>query len=793
MRRTLPVAGVVAALSLVLAGGWALLAPQAPPPEPAEGPALENTELVLADLDPSGLPEDAVLVSTVVARGGEQRAVEDPASTLNVGYLDRRGTPETGDGVVLVEVGGPGTTSAVTEATFDRPLPVALHAEYSLDGSVVSPDEVPGASGLIAVRYTVTNTTAQTTTLRYTDAAGEPGSRQVPVFVPFTGSLTVLVPRTLQVVDAGPAVASTDASGRTVLTYALLLAPPLGTYQQEATFTARTRDGATPQVLLEVAPSTRETDPATGFSASALDGSVEGNSELASGLGELSEQTALLEQGAGALAAGSDALASGAVVLADGISGPLLSGSRELNEGADRLATGVDALAGGLAAAEPGARELATGASALAAGLTDLASGIDALAVALTDGAGGAGDLRAGAELVADAVGSAADGPWPPPGTLPWTPEDLQDLQNLTPDELADLLAQVVAGLEDLPDGLPDDVPPPTLVQSLRLLQQLTGLLTRGALALLDSVAAQTTTLAGVEVSAAAAAAGAAGLEAELCGGTPTLTPDQCARLGGVTADATDAATGAATAKLTEAKQGVLALALAGGLTGMDAALGYLEDAVGELSLALRSGDLTEPGLVEGLVLLEQGLDKSAAGAALLRDGAADAATGAGALATGGQALVSGIGEATAGADALSQGADALASGTAAQASGVAELGVGAGELAAGARQGAVGAAEVAGGVTALREQGIDEIETAIVEASTEPALASAWLAATDARASDALPYGPPDGAVGHAAYRLAMASTTSAGTPAWQWWLLGAGVLGAFGWGAARRLREPS
>jgi X-X-X-Leu-X-X-Gly heptad repeat protein len=779
MRRTLPVAGVVAALSLVLAGGWALLAPQAPPPVAAEGPALENTELVLADLDPSGLPEDAVLVSTVVARGGEQRAVEDPASTLNVGYLDRRGTPETGDGVVLVEVGGPGTTSAVTEATFDRPLPVALHAEYSLDGSVVSPDEVPGASGLIAVRYTVTNTTAQTTTLRYTDAAGEPGSREVPVFVPFTGSLTVLVPRTLQVVDAGPAVASTDASGHTVLTYALLLAPPLGTYQQEATFTARTRDGATPEVLLEVAPSTRDTDPATGFSASALDGSVEGNSELASGLGELSAQTALLEQGAGALAAGSDALASGAVVLADGISGPLLSGSRELSAGADRLATGVDALAGGLAAAEPGARELATGASALAAGLTDLASGIDALAVGLTDAAGGAGDLGAGAELVADAVGSAADGPWPPPGTLPWTPEDLQDLQNLTPDELADLLAQVVAGLEDLPDGLPDDVPPPTLVQSLRLLQQLSGLLTRGALALLDSVAAQTTTLAGVEVSAAAAAAGAAGLEAEL--------------LGGVTADATDAATGAATAKLTEAKQGVLALALAGGLTGMDAALGYLEDAVGELSLALRSGDLTKPGLVEGLVLLEQGLDESVAGAALLRDGAADAATGAGALATGGQALVSGIGEATAGADALSQGADALASGTAAQASGVAELSVGAGELAGGARQGAVGAAEVAGGVTALREEGIDEIETAIVEASTEPALASAWLAATDARASDALPYGPPDGAVGHAAYRLTMASTTSAGTPAWQWWLLGAGVLAAFGWGAARRLREPS
>ena len=91
--------------------------------------------MVLAELDATGLPERAVLISRITVEGPE-REVIDPASGTNVRYLDRLGRPEVGpDGVVLV-VGGE-RPSALTEARFDKPLPVAVHAEYAVGGAVV--------------------------------------------------------------------------------------------------------------------------------------------------------------------------------------------------------------------------------------------------------------------------------------------------------------------------------------------------------------------------------------------------------------------------------------------------------------------------------------------------------------------------------------------------------------------------------------------------------------------------------------------------------------------------------
>jgi X-X-X-Leu-X-X-Gly heptad repeat protein len=786
-RPLLPTLGVVAAVVLVGAGVSALVVP--PPAEtPApQGPPLENDEVVLATLDPSGLPEEAFLVSTVTARGGETRLVEDPASTVNVGYVNRRGSPETGDGVVLVEVGGPGTTSVVTQATFDKPLPVALHAEYRLDGEVVAPEDVLGSEGDLVVRYTVTNTTAQSTSLRYTDAAGQERSRDVPVFVPFAGTLTVTLPGSLELVDPGAAAQATDAGGRTLLRYSLLLAPPLGSFQQEAVLTARTADGATPSATLGLVPSTSDTDPATEFSASALSGSAEGNVELVEGLGELSEQTGLLADGATDVADGGAAVASGATVLADQVTGPLRSGSEALRAGAAELAAGSEELASGLAASEPGARRLAAGADRLAAGLDRLAAGLAELAgpSGLPAAATAAGDLQTGAAAVADALGSAGDGPWPPPGTLPPLP-DLPALPpDLTEEELRAVLDDVRDRLEDLSlEDLPDDVPPPTLVQSLRLLQQATDLLTQVTGLLVVGSEDQPALLREATRSASAAASDAAALYAEVCAvPAPPLTPGQCDRLASVAADAAAAATAAAKAQL-------LTGLLGAGLVGIEQALAVLEEAVAELSAAVRSGERDEPGLVEGLALLEEGLRVSARGAQTLSAGVAGSAAAADGLADGAGGLAAGLGQASVGADQLASGADALAAGTAAQADGVAALGSGADELALGARQAARGSEEVAAGVEVLQSEGIDEAAAAVVAASRDPALAAAWLAATDERAADALPYGPPDGAVGRAAYQLSMAATQPAGTPAWQWWALGLVAAGGTAWGVRQRLR---
>lgn len=54
-------------------------------------PSLVNEELVVAEVDASGLPQEATLYSRLVARDYPAGPVRDPSSTSEVEYVDRRG------------------------------------------------------------------------------------------------------------------------------------------------------------------------------------------------------------------------------------------------------------------------------------------------------------------------------------------------------------------------------------------------------------------------------------------------------------------------------------------------------------------------------------------------------------------------------------------------------------------------------------------------------------------------------------------------------------------------------
>ncbi len=823
--------GLAGAMLLVAVAPSAALAAQGEtPPVGRAGeaePSLENDEVVLATLDPSGLPEEAVLLSRVLVTssadgGGPARTVEDPASTVNVVYRDRRGTPGTGDGVVLLALGD-GRTEAVTQAAFDQPLPVAVHAEYRLDDAVVPAADVPGAQGELDIRYTVTNTTAETQTLRWRDADGTRREREVPVFVPFAGSMTLVLPPGLDLVSAPGAVQSTDRDGRTVLQYRLQLAPPLGQFQTQLDVALRSRDGgpggATPQLALEVAPTTSEGDPVVGFTASALAGTVEGNAELVDGLGELSDGLGELGQGAEALAEGNAELAGGAAILAEQIGGPVRAGGDALATGAEELARGVDELAAGLQGAGAPAQELADGAEDLSRGLRRLSAGLGELAG--PDGLGQAGDaarqLRRAAAAIADAVGSPQDPPWPGLGTstpATWEafltavvgtiPDDALP-GGITPDDLADALASVPDEVWDnevldrldpppLPDlsGLLDPdagIDLPTLVQALRLLTDVSGALADVGRTLTATTAAQLELLGQAKRQAGRAGRGAlaATVQAEalyrqLCLPSPSITQAQCESLADVVDDAAAAAAAAGnaatllvTAKAAQLVQALLALVLTGGVQGLQAALDLLTDQVETLAVAIRSGDLQEPGLVEGLRLLQDALALAEQGAEELVEGSEAAVGGSRSLARGVGELADALAAAGDGSRSLVDGADEFSDAAAAAAGGISDLAEGAGSLATGAAAAAAGADGVAEGVVAAQEQGVDEVAASLVAASAEPALAEAWLIATDARAVDALPYGPPEDAIGYASYRFTMAATTPSSPSGWAWALFGA------------------
>ena len=183
----------------------------------------------------------------------------------------------------MLVVGGERPT-ALTEARFDKPLPVALHAEYAVDGDVVAAADVPGAAGEITVTYTLTNTTAEQTELTYPDASGQEQSSEQPVFVPFQGSLTATLPEDAELVEAPDAMLATDEQGRTVARWNVSLFPPISTPIQTLELTMRTERAAVPGAEVLLTPAGTDQDPATGFADELLDGSNSGNGELYEGL-----------------------------------------------------------------------------------------------------------------------------------------------------------------------------------------------------------------------------------------------------------------------------------------------------------------------------------------------------------------------------------------------------------------------------------------------------------------------------------------------------------------------------
>jgi hypothetical protein len=708
-----------------------------------ESGELVNDEVVLATLDPTGLPVDAVLISRVVSAGGQERTIVDPASTTNVRYRDRRGEPPvTGDGV-LVEVGGADARSTLTEALFDQPLPVALHAQYQLAGRSVDPTEVVGAQGDLAVTYTLTNTTAQAEPISYVDAAGVPRGAELPVFVPLAGTLVITVPDGLRVTAAPGAAAATDPQGRTLLRYDVYLAPPVGDFQQQFRLALQADRGATPAAELTVAPVVSGQSPTLGFAAALVAESVDGSVDLASVADELNDQTGQLAQGAAALAAGAGEVAQGQQLLL-----------QALSEGAR----------GGAAAAD-GAAALAAGIAEVARGLSDL-TGPDGLPAAAAAAATGADT----AALLADIVGSSTDGEWRPEvrwpgGAAPQPPADLPAWA-----EAVGELAALVAGLSFQPDGRPRDGVcdldqdrdgvvdnpigdldcVPTLVQSLRALAAAAaaaGTVAAAVPDLLDQVGRSgSAAAAAAEMAGAAAdraAAGAVALREQLCSATPTAPPAVCRDLAAVAGDAMAAAEQASAAEQAVAaaaepleEAALRAAGLAIGLPVLAALVAATADLAAAAGDGLRSGSAAEPGLADGLAQLADGLAQASGAAGAL-------AAGAGAAAAGGSELAGAVGVL---ADGLGQGEQAAAA-----------LGQGSAEVGA-------GAAALAEGSALLRDEGTARLLAGITDGSADAALAEAYLAAVDERAADGLPYGAPEGAVGHAAYAYQMPASEPSG-----------------------------
>ena len=763
---------------------------------------LVNDEIAVASLDPRGLPIETHLISRIASSGGPERTILDPSTTTNVEYLNQRGRPDVTATGINVTVGGPEPRVVLVRGLFDKPMPVALHAEYSLNGKVVDPGEVVGASGTLQITYTVTNIDAKEQQITYTDAGGTTTTEEQPVFAPFVGNLMVTAPEAWEVTSSSNAVPTTDESGDTVLTWNLLLFPPLGDYQQEASFTAEIGSGSIPETVLAVAPVAASQDPAVKFSDDLLQASVKGNDELASGVSLLAGETAKLAAGAGELARGLLEVSAGASEAAAGVDDTLVPGADALAAGAAEVAAGQRSLAEALALAVAGAEGVDQGAVGLADGIALLADGLGAL------GVDGLVPLQEGAELLRDGTAQLSEGVGQPlPSPLPTPTFTLPPIPTPT-------AIPTPSGTPSFPTTLPTSLPTslptpspgftPTLVQTIEVAVLATGLLrdqlvtlNNNLLPVLATVGQATVDTTAAAVSARAAETAIDGLLAALC--SPPQNPPDAAQCATLTAardaiatsasldEATAVALGTASAALTV--EAIRACAAAFGSEVLVRGLSWIRDGIVEVAVALNN-DGTPPGLLQGLTALVDGLDEAIVAAAALEGGADLLSASADQLASGAGLLSNGLQAADDGANQLADAGGLVAEGAEGLAFGAREVAAGLAALSSVLAAAAEGGQALALGASALETEGLGALYTSIVQSSAQPAAATAYLAATNARAADALPYGLPEGATGSAAYLMVMDPVEPEQSAAWQYAALALLFASAIGGAIAKRVR---
>jgi X-X-X-Leu-X-X-Gly heptad repeat protein len=752
-----------------------------------------DDEIAVASLDPTGLPIKTYVTGRVSSKGGPERTVLDPFTTANVEYLNRRGEPVARSGGVDVTVGGPEASTTLVRGLMDKPLPVALHAEYKLNGEVVEPAAVLGAAGELEVKYTVTNTDVEPQKISYTDASGKTVTKEVPVFAPLIGNLLTALPTGWEATDTSDASVSTDDSGDTLLRWNLLVYPPLGSFTQELTYRATIDSGIIPGTVMTMVAAGTGKDPASSFSDELLKNSVSGNKQLSQGLDILNEQTL-------ALAAAADQLASGLAQLAKGAATGNQEVADKLVPGSEQVAQGTVGVALGQAALTDAVNQAAAGAKGLSEGTTELETGMRALTEALGLLADeGLPQLRDGAEVIedvtnqlADVVGSEGDPPFPLPSpSLPPIPTAIP-----TP-----------SGIPTFPIPTVTLKRTPTLYQATEaavlgtttLRDQLVKL-NNNLLPILTVVAESASNSKDAATESAAAAAKLEPLIASLC--SPPLnppTPGECADLAGALAATTSAATTSSTvataldeATVDLAKENVRSFLTAAGSNVLLAMLEEIRTGVDEVGKVLRSGsdESGDQGIVAGLEQLVGGLDQAIEAAEILAENAQTFSQGTSQLTQGATELSSGLDQTGQGAAELSAASRLVSEGATITAFGTAEVATALSDLTTGLDQSEEGSVILTEGASQLQSQGTQELLETVIASSAQPAEAVAYLAATNERANTALPYGPPEGATGSAAYIMTIQPVTPNTTSAWLIAALVLLVASALGGAVAKQMK---
>ena len=700
------------AVSLMLATvGVAGATPSAVAEDGSNADKVTEREILQAKLDPDGTPSISRLYSQITVSGAGTFTVDDPTSTDGLRNLDGFGRPTLSDDAASWTVTVDGEDSFRTVSSYDNDsLPLQISAAYLLDGESIAPADLVGRTGRVEVIYTIRNVSAVPTEIEFKDGTGEVRTETVDVPLPLAGSLSLGLPPNFVGVNAPGGVVAGDGRGGTKLSWSLITFEPLGAPELQASFSARVTDAIVPSATMQAVPVTIDQTPLNSGNAAYTDAAKD-TTELTAGAMEIDANVMKLASGAGELLSGLSQLAAGAAELQAGLA-RAASGSGELSDGLNKADDGGTELASGLGQLEDGADRLSdglgaarTGAGTLAGGLRRLDDGAGQLSAGMADANEGGAALNTGARRIANGTDDAATGAGTILAGLDQIAGGLKTLENRMP--------AATQGVTDLRGGV-------QLLQAGVGAPGIPGTLRDGLAALAGD--------AGNSLGSGGLPAANAGISAvksevdnaladggELDSGLDTMSGALAAQVGLLDAAKAGCATPVCVGSIDGAKS--YNAGVAGGLTTLrndlatnfGTASGYLAQIGDGLSGAItgvelmkagvRSGDPSDPGLVEGLAAVDGGL-------ALLSTKLGEAIAGVSELSTGAAAAEAGQAKLTNGLDKLAAGTDELAAGTQELSAGLTRLSDGSAALAAGAGEAAAGSLELRSGLTQLDDGG---------------------------------------------------------------------------------------
>lgn len=653
---------------------------------PAEG--AQDRELVVTYLTADGTVDRVSFVDSLTVFGDGPVTLTDVGEAKGFRNLSGFEQPsfDGTEATWTIEVAGQKELLTASDAG-DRTLPVEVTPRYFLDGDEVSPEALGGATGHVRVEFALRNATERTDPLTvYVD--GEATTKETTTFLPLLAQVSIDLPSSMWKnlsVPGGRVI--TDDNGIHHVSFNPILAPLLGNPSQSVAIEGDVTDLEFPDsriVVLPLVPPGSSVDTARATTDGAL--------TLYDGVGQIDAGLGDLHAGAQRLLAGLQELNAGIVAMEQGVG-----------------TVGNDAtIVGGLALVLDGLEQMGDSESGLPymkAGVQDMIAGLRT-AIAGIGTLGADGTILGGLNDVEGGLGALDAG-------LGTTATDDTILGGLS--DVGDGIDGVNAGVGSigtLIGGAPNDAAStPGVATTVRNDNEFMKDTALQAVAACDAYATLLGQMTCTQMGLSAAAFGgiAGSVEAKLAGARTAIT-------------------GQLQPGLTQLAAGVDELIVGGeemkaGVALLSGGVALLIDGVQELKAGLRSGDINDPGLLEGLQLVRDGLTTAIAGLGTvgtpetLIDGTSQ-------LLSGAQDLGDGLGQARAGVGAIGA-PNTLTDGT----------------------------SQVVGGSAQLAD-GTSQVLTGVAGSAAKGSEALAVLEAMSARATEeAFLYGPPSGSTGSAAY----------------------------------------